>query len=1242
MTALAEGGWRDVIIVKTAAAAANPALKTLHFPISTTGLTAASDSAGNVTFKDASGAVRLHAPTPLQWDSTLPAPAAAGVANPSGARSLFTARAAKADASASAVDTGASTADAPGDNANVATIAAVATSSSIDLTPDQNTLGKGTGPWYLDPTISADSASQASVQVQENYPDTKNYNALSTLGTGYCGYSDCTGYGRYRAYYQIGINPAIYTTPGGAPKPPTIYSATLATQVTDASSPTTPTPMGLYWTGPIDGNTTWNNQPCSAGSTMGGCNKIGDNPITGTGPLNYDVTSQMQQAAQGHWANWTIGLAPDDENNKLYRHHFANNPDITTNYDITPSIWAPRTTPTPGNASSSTSNACPTNGTTDGTNVAWVGSNQNITLTVNNWSPAGMNLHTIFRMWDDKGWSWSGDSGWAGSYNNNGVSVNVGSLTDGRTYDWRADAYDADPPSGGLGSTDSTDCYFHVDKTPPVVAISSTQFPPSGTPNPNPTVFAGQSGTFTLTGNDPAPAGGAASGVACYRVSNDPTPVTGWKCSDGAAAGIVPAARPTFTYTPGNWGTNLLYAQAQDNAGNYSQPAAYSFYAPWNPKSSAVFGDVTGDGKPDIVLPDAAGNLKLIGTTTDPINALSARATLSPNGKSWSGVQISHRGSLTPGISVDDLIAHLPGGPDVYQFLNTGNGNFTAPTVVGPPPNSCQDATGALLSGGCPSALADWSAATQVIAIGTPEGENNTPTSITRTSLVAVINKQLWLFHSAPKTDLSDYFDGTARQLSSADWSNYDLINPGPANGGNQPTLWARNRTDGTIHAYRITGGATPNYSDLADPAANGVTIPGINLSAAAYPTVGSSGDLNGDGIPDLWATSPTNQLTIWTGTADATGKVTGFNNPTNPTNLVKLPTPVGRWALTGADATGTKTADSLGQDSTSTLGTHPGALTNVTFAADNPTGAAPTTVASFTGNGEIDATNSTLDTSSSFSIDVWVKPSALGGVVASSDGTNASGFILWPEASDSTWRFALSTADDNTWPYDQTTDAMNSNAHVQLNTWTHLTASFNADSHQTSLYVNGVLAASGHHTTNSGIKGPIVMGRYKYQGKPTPGPNYSGSMSNLAVYPTATNPSTPAANRILSAQLGNKCIDNNSAVSNPGNVVQLWDCVAGAPSEQWTVNPNGTVNTVGGCLDNTNNVLTDGNLVQWNTCTGGASEQWIPRADGSLYNPASGRCLDDPFGNIANGTRLQIFDCNGGLNQRWIIAPAN
>ncbi|WP_043482253.1 hypothetical protein, partial [Kitasatospora aureofaciens] len=118
----------------------------------------------------------------------------------------------------------------------------------------------------------------------------------------------------------------------------------------------------------------------------------------------------------------------------------------------------------------------------------------------------------------------------------------VGSLSDGHQYGWTARATDNTLTSPMTGW-----CYFRVDKTNPRVSISSTDFPPSGTPNPSPAKYMNDQGTFTINADDPSPGSGLqASGVACVRVSTDPTPVVGWKCGqDGTQAPGTP-----YTYQP--------------------------------------------------------------------------------------------------------------------------------------------------------------------------------------------------------------------------------------------------------------------------------------------------------------------------------------------------------------------------------------------------------------------------------------------------------------------------------------------------------------------------------------------------------------------------------------------------------------------------------------------------------------------------------------------------------------------
>ena len=353
----------------------------------------------------------------------------------------------------------------------------------------------------------------------------------------------------------------------------------------------------------------------------------------------------------------------------------------------------------------------------------------------------------------------------------------------------------------------------------------------------------------------------------------------------------------SYTYTPGLWGTNTLYVQAQDNAGNYSQPVFYNYYAPWKPGSMPVFGDLNGDNKPEILLPDSAGNLRLIQPGIDPAgtSAISSPPTAAVGGSSWNGLQITHCASLLGGKPMDDLIVHPAGNPQMYLYQNDGHGNFSTMTSFYKSGNAsqtavtCQDANGVTIT--CPADFGgmDWTNTGQILALGTPDGEGITVVNVqgkpvnqlSRTSILAVIGGKLWLFPAG--TTNARLLKPTDRELSGADWSQYDLIGPGPANGNNQPTLWSRSRIDGTIHAYPITKNTdgTTNYSALSDPANGTITGTG-GVDPNYFPTIGSVGDLTGDSVADLWAVTKDHRLLVWPGTPDANGKVIGFTPESN------------------------------------------------------------------------------------------------------------------------------------------------------------------------------------------------------------------------------------------------------------------------------------------------------------------------------------------------------------------------
>jgi len=122
----------------------------------------------------------------------------------------------------------------------------------------------------------------------------------------------------------------------------------------------------------------------------------------------------------------------------------------------------------------------------------------------------------------------------------------------------------------------------------------------------------------------------------------------------------------------------------------------------------------------------------------------------------------------------------------------------------------------------------------------------------------------------------------------------------------------------------------------------------------------------------------------------------------------------------------------------------------------------------------------------------------------------------------------------------------------------------------------------------------------------------------------------------------GGKCVDV-AGDDTGGNtaVIQLYDCLTIASfsplarDQQWTLNADQTVRTLGRCLDLDGNATANGTKLELYDCNPAiGGQKWVPQANGSLLNPQSGRCLDDPSGNTANATALQLYDCNGSAAQ--------
>ncbi|MER5793060.1 LamG domain-containing protein [Streptomyces sp. NPDC001980] len=140
------------------------------------------------------------------------------------------------------------------------------------------------------------------------------------------------------------------------------------------------------------------------------------------------------------------------------------------------------------------------------------------------------------------------------------------------------------------------------------------------------------------------------------------------------------------------------------------------------------------------------------------------------------------------------------------------------------------------------------------------------------------------------------------------------------------------------------------------------------------------------------------------------------------------------------------------------------------------------------------------LDTTASYSVSAWVKPSSLpssNATVAGQDGTQNSPFYLqynYAHKSSPGWALTFTNADTTSPSF---TLAYASGA--TANTWTHLVGVYNAATKTAQLYVNGALAGTAANVTSWGATGAFSVGRSKYNGANSD--FFPGSISNVQAW---------------------------------------------------------------------------------------------------------------------------------------------
>ncbi|MGH3158332.1 MAG: ricin-type beta-trefoil lectin domain protein, partial [Streptosporangiaceae bacterium] len=134
--------------------------------------------------------------------------------------------------------------------------------------------------------------------------------------------------------------------------------------------------------------------------------------------------------------------------------------------------------------------------------------------------------------------------------------------------------------------------------------------------------------------------------------------------------------------------------------------------------------------------------------------------------------------------------------------------------------------------------------------------------------------------------------------------------------------------------------------------------------------------------------------------------------------------------------------------------------------------------------------------------------------------------------------------------------------------------------------------------------------------------------------------PTTPPVGPVYDAEVqsddGVPCMADYENSVAQGTKVVISTC-KGFPVQNWTLEPDGTIQHKGKCLDTAGGGFNSGIVLDM--CTGASSQVWQVGSNYELANQASRMCLTDP--SLTTGTQLDVQSCDGGSSQQWRL-PSN
>ncbi|MER6270534.1 LamG-like jellyroll fold domain-containing protein [Streptomyces sp900105755] len=551
-------GFTQLLVVKSAAAAASDALAQLRLKLNADGMAVDETATGGLQAVDkGAGGVVFEAPTPVMWDSST------GSAGPGGTKAAGQADPAVARATSSAVTAATGTAAAPdGDGPTAAESARVAPvgvevadrGDTLVLTPDKELLtGDDTRyPVYIDPQWYSPKATSWTMvsRYWAGSPQWK-FNGDSDAGLGYCGWDYCAPYDVKRLFYQIPTTKFAGRS---------ILSAEFVVHETHAAS-CQKREVQLWRTKPISSSTTWNSQDNSdfwIGRLRTLSFAYGSDGCAAA-DAEFDVKDAVATAAAKKWSTITFGMKATDEADRYTWKRFSDDAYLRVQYNRAPAkIALSQLGMSPGGPCVAADKMVRIR------SAATIRAND---VTDPDGDPVSVQFQADWDAGDGAGWKvhWTSARTTSKKSGSDFSLPLPGTIPKNKHVEWHVRAYDGAQWSA-WSYTGSHGCHFMYDTGVPAgPTISSAQYGPSDSENPDDPWWdgVGRYGTFSIDTTS------ADVTKYWFGVNSSPTSANTLTTSGGGTK--------TIKFMPTRPGVNFITAQAFDAAGNGSEPTTYTF-----------------------------------------------------------------------------------------------------------------------------------------------------------------------------------------------------------------------------------------------------------------------------------------------------------------------------------------------------------------------------------------------------------------------------------------------------------------------------------------------------------------------------------------------------------------------------------------------------------------------------------------------------------------------------------------